>query len=346
MNLPVPPPVMESLVAVHRQGMTITASRQPKGVPSGGQFATTAHHEPDAALVDPESHQAALAETGVAARTGLGHSSATHIAVLMRNSPAAVYDENAATLAAANACTIDDIHSIDRVFNSGERPLRLNGPGDDLTDALTAAGLAGQLAPYTGDNPDITAGAWAYTSDSGRELVVGRTDDGGFGVYHEDSQGDGSFSVETPPDHATPASNVADIKDALWDLAVADANYSTPTGLRSGDYYELREISLSHSTEDGACAMVLASNDDGMWTTLTHDYPTGTTTVHRDGTILDGAAAELEIAAVFEGLGSEPDNGDFQAHAKTVFGNLLAESGQDPDAPRWASQLSRQKGTP
>jgi hypothetical protein len=48
------------------------------------------------------------------------------------------------------------------------------------------------------------------------------------------------------------------------------------------------------------------------------------------------------MAAVFEGLHSEPTNGDFHAHAGNVFGALLAESAKDPDAPRWAVQAGNE----
>jgi len=82
-----------------------------------------------------------------------------------------------------------------------------------------------------------------------------------------------------------------------------------------------------------------------MWSRLRHDFKTGTTTVDRDDERLDGTAAGWEMAAVFEGLHSEPDNGDFHVHARNVFGALLAESAKDLDAPRWASQLADTEGT-
>src|SRR5687767_4005184 len=114
--------------------MTENITRQPKGIPVGGQFAATTHTDPDVALGAAAKHRAALAEMGAAARAGIPYSSAVFIASLMNDSPSAVYEENAATLAAANACTADDIRSIDRVFNNGERPLRVDGTGNDLPD--------------------------------------------------------------------------------------------------------------------------------------------------------------------------------------------------------------------
>jgi hypothetical protein len=324
---------------------TDTTARQPKGIPVGGQFAATTHSDPDVALSASQEHQAALAEMGAAARAGITHSSAGYVASLMKNSPAAVYEENAATLAAANGCTIEDIRGIDGVFNRGERPLHVTGTGDDLPDQLTAAGLTGHLVPYTGSNPDIADGAWTYNSDTGRELVLSRTEDGGFIVWNEDRDEDYSFHLETAPEDVTPESCVASVQDALWTVAVVDANYNMPDGLRSGDFYELRELSLDQDASGETFGEILASNDDGMWTTLRHDFKTGTTTVDRDNERLTGPAADWEMAAVFEGLHSEPTNGDFHNHAKNVFGALLTESAKDPDAPRWAAQSAGKEGT-
>lgn len=319
--------------------MTENIARQPRGIPVGGQFAATTHTEPATVLAGSDE-QAVLAEMGAAARAGLPHTSAQHIAELLKKSPDAVYDENVATLAAANACTYEDIHGINRVFNQGERPLRVTGTGNNVPDELAAAGLTGEISPYTGDNPDIEEGAWLYKSPTGRELVLSRTEDGGFTVWHEDRYDDaGSFHLETAPEDVTPESNLDSVKSALWDLAVTDANYSSPTPLSTGDFYELRDVQLEKNSRGEAYAEVLASTDDGTWTTISHNFATGATAVDRDGTLLEGPAADIELAAVFEGLGSEPDNGDFHAHAKRVFGNLLAQAAADEDAPRWATQL-------
>jgi hypothetical protein len=321
--------------------MTITSTRQPKGIPVGGQFAATTHSEPGLSLTPDEAeNQAILQEIGAAARAGVPHTSAVHIAALLKKSPDAVYDENVATLAAANGCTYEDIHSINQVFNHGERPLKVNGPVNELTDSLAAAGLTGELSPYTGTNPDITEGSLAYTSPTGRELVLDATEHGGFIVWHEDRYDEGSFHLETAPEDVTPASNVDSVKGALWDLAVTDANYASPTPLSGGDYYELRDVQLDQNSSGQPCAEFSASNDDGMWTTVRHNFATGETTVDRDGSLLAGPGAELEMAAVFEGLHSEPENGDFEAHARTVFGNLLTQAAADDDAPRWAVQLA------
>lgn len=324
--------------------MTENTARQPKGVPVGGQFAATTHAEPSTALPVEDEHHAALAEMGAAARAGLPHSAATHIAELLKKSPAAVYEENVATLAAANGTTAEAIRSIDRVFNHGDRPLKVTGTGNSLPDELAAAGLTGELSPYTGNNPDIADGAWAYKSPTDRELVLSRTEDGGFMVWHEDRYDEaGSFHLETAPEDVTPESNLDSVKSALWDLAVTDANFNSPTPLSTGDFYELRDVRLEKNTRGEASAEVLASNDDGMWTTVSHNFSTGATTVDRDGDLLTGPAAEIEMAAVFEGLHSEPDNGDFNAHAKTVFSNLLAEAAKDPDAPLWATTLTEKE---
>ncbi|QOD06103.1 hypothetical protein [Pseudarthrobacter sp. BIM B-2242] len=323
--------------------MSTKQSRQPEGIPTGGQFATTPHSEPAVALVASSGHQASLAEMGAAARAGIPYSSAQHIAGLLRKSPEAVYDENVATLAAANGCTYEDIHGIHRVFNEGERPLVVTGTGDDLPDQLTAAGLTGELSPYTGDNPDIEDGAWAYKSPTGRELVLSRTADGGFMVWHEDRYDEDSFHLETAPEDVTPESSVESVKSALWSLAVTDANSGSPTPLSSGDFYELRDVHLEQNSKGETYAEIIASNDDGIWTTVTHNFSTGATTVDRDGDRLTGVAADWEMAAVFEGLHSEPDNGDFDAHAKTVFGNLLTQAASDEDATLWAVQLAQKK---
>lgn len=324
--------------------MTENITRQPKGIPVGGQFAATTHADPDVDLSRAADHQAALAEMGAAARAGVTHSSAGYIAALMKNSPTAVYEENSATLAAANGCTIEDIRGIDAVFNHGQRPLQVTGTGDELTDQVAAGGLTGQLAPYAGSNPDIAEGAWTYTSETGRELVLSRNEDGDFIVWNEDRDDDFSFHIETAAEDVMPESAVASVRDALWSVAVTDANYNMPEGLRSGDFYELREVTVEKDANGNPYGEILASNDDGMWTTLRHDFKTGTTTVDRDSQRLDGVAADWEMAAVFEGLHSEPDNGDFHAHAKNFFGALLNESAKDLDAPRWAAESARKEG--
>ncbi|GAA4032678.1 hypothetical protein GCM10023063_14990 [Arthrobacter methylotrophus] len=323
--------------------MTDNIARQPKGIPVGGQFAATTHSEPDARLAVAGEHQAILAEMGAAARAGMAHSSAGYVATLMKNSPEAVYEENAATLAAANGCTVEDIRGIDAVFNHSERPLRVTGTGDGLPDELAAAGLTGELTPYAGSNPDIADGAWTYKSDTGRELVLSRTEDGSFFVWNEDRDEDYSFHLETSPDYATPAACFESVQDALWTVAVVDANYNMPGGLRSGDFYELRELTLDQDVNGDPFGEIMTSNDDGMWTRLRHDFKTGTTTVDRDNERLDGMAADWEMAAVFEGLHSEPANGDFHAHARNVFGALLAEASKDPDARPWAAKLAEKK---
>ncbi|MBG0738828.1 hypothetical protein IV500_05260 [Paeniglutamicibacter antarcticus] len=317
---------------------TDTTNRQPKGIPVGGQFAATTHSDPEVRLQVSAEHRSALAEMGAASRAGISHTSATYVATLMKNSPAAVWDENAATLAAANGCTVDDIRSIDAVFNRGERPLEVTGSGDDLPDLLTAGGLTGHLTPYTGSHPDIPDKAWTYTSGTGRELILSRTEDGGFTVWNDDPDEDYSFSVETMPGDVTPESSVESVQDVLWNRAVTDANYNMTGGLQSGDFYELREVTLDKDSEGNTFGEVLASNEDGMWTTLHHDFATGATTVDRDNERLEGAAADWEMAAVFEGLHSEPSDGDFNVHAKNVFAGLLAEAAKDPDAPRWAAR--------
>jgi hypothetical protein len=324
--------------------MTDNIARQPKGIPVGGQFAATTHADPNVALSAAAEHQAVLAEMGAAARAGVTHSSAGYIATLMKNSPETVYEENAATLAAANGCTVEDIRSIDGVFNRGERPLHVTGTGDDLPDHLASAGLTGHLTPYTGSNPDIADGAWTYTSETGRELVLSRTEDGSFFVWNEDRDEDFSFHLETSPDYVTPESCIESVREALWTVAVTDANYNMPDGLRSGDFYELRELRLDKDADGGTFGEILASNDDGMWTLLRHDFTTGTTTVDRDNERLSGFAADMEMAAVFEGLHSEPSNGDFNAHSMNVFTALLAESAKDHDAPRWATKEAGKEG--
>jgi len=182
--------------------------RTPKGASGAGQFAATTHAAPDVGFEATAEHRATLAEIGAATRAGIPHSSAAHVASLMKTSPAPVYEENAATLAAANGCTVENIRSIDAVFNHGEHPLSVNGTGDDLPDELTAARLTGHLVPYIGSNPDIADGAWTCTSDTGRELVLSRTEDGGFVVWNEDRDEDCSFHLETSPEHVTPESNV------------------------------------------------------------------------------------------------------------------------------------------
>lgn len=267
--------------------MTESIARQPKGIPVGGQFAPTAHSEPEARLA---------------------------------------------------SINIDQ-------FNHGVQPLRVEGASSDLTDELAAAGLTGSLVRYTGGNPDIEDGAWAYTSNSNRDLVLSRTGDGGFVVHHDDRYDEDSFHLETTPEDSTPESNVESVRRALWDLAVADANYTSPTQLATGDFYELREVTLDRNGQGQAYAAVMASNDDGMWTTVTQNYSTGAVGIERDGTRLTGPAAELELAALFEGLGSEPLNGDFHAHVRSVFSNLLTTATADPDAPRWAKELSDQRHT-
>lgn len=75
-----------------------------------------------------------------------------------------------------------------------------------------------------------------------------------------------------------------------------------------------------------------------METVIRHDLPTGTTTVYRDDEWLDGLAADWELAAVSEGLHSEPEHGDFHRHAGAVFGDIARAAANDWDAPGWAKE--------
>lgn len=78
-----------------------------------------------------------------------------------------------------------------------------------------------------------------------------------------------------------------------------------------------------------------------MHTVIRHDLRTGTTTVYRDDEWLDGVAADWELAAVFEGLHSEPEHGDFSRHTRAYFEGLAQTAAKDPDAPAWAKTQAR-----
>lgn len=283
---------------------------------------------------------------GVSARTGLSTDSVPYIAGLLQKGGPEVHEENAATLAASYGVTPDAIQEVHRVVNHEEIPLTVAaGVNENDADLLGAGGLTGHLAPYTGDLDDLEDldDPIAYTSPSGRDLILSSVSEGEFTVTYADGDDDNNFTLSQGVYDATPAEKAATVKDALWDLAVTDANYDSPTPLQTGDFYELREVELSQ-VNGKTVGEVLASNDDGMYTTLTHNFDTGTTGVYRDGHALTGTAADLEMAAVFEGLGSEPADGDFHTHAATVFTNLLTTSAAHADAPRWAAETAAVKG--
>ncbi|HEX9228192.1 MAG TPA: hypothetical protein VF885_16480 [Arthrobacter sp.] len=330
--------------------MTFNEHKHPRG--DAGRFTETHHAEPGKVTLaaagvsaDPD-RDSIRALMGVSARTGLSTDSVPYIAGLLQKGGVDVHAENVATLAASYGVTADAIQEVHSVVNHGELPLTVAaGVDEGDADLLASGGLTGHLAPYTGDLDDLEDldGPIAYTSASGRELVLSSVSDGEFTVTYADGDEDNNFTLSQGTYEASAAEKVATVKDALWDLAVADANYNSPTPLQSGDFYELREVELGQSNGK-MTGTVLASNDDGMYTTLTHDLATGITSVDRDGQALHGAAADLEMAAVFEGLGSEPVNGDFRAHAATVFTNLLNTSAADDDAPRWAVDAAAKKG--
>jgi hypothetical protein len=158
---------------------------------------------------------------------------------------------------------------------------------------------------------------------------------------YDDPSDEDTFSLELGPDEADAAACAETVRDALWQLAVNDAA-AEATSLSSGDFYELREITLDRAPDGGLVGEISASNDDGMWTNIRHDLRAGTTTVYRDGELLtEGFAADMELAAVFEGLHSEPDTGDFHAHTHEVFTRLLTKAASDTDAPEWAKDAAR-----
>lgn len=282
---------------------------------------------------------------GVSARTGLSTDSVPYIAGLLEKGGPEVHEENVATLAASYGVTADAIQEVHCVVNQGELPLTVAaGVDEGDADLLASGGLTGHLAAYTGDLEDLEDldRPVAYTSASGRELILSSVSAGEFTVTYADGDDDNNFTLSQGTYDATAAEKVSTVKDALWDLAVTDANYGSPTPLQSGDFYELREVEL-RQVSGKAVGEIMASNDDGMYTTINHDFNTGTTAVYRDGHSLEGIAADLELAAVFEGLGSEPRNGDFRAHAATVFTNLLSTSATHADAPRWAADAAAAK---
>lgn len=297
------------------------------------------------ASADPE-RDGIRALMGVTARTGLTSDSVPYIAGLLKKGGDDVRAENVATLAASYGVSRDAIQEVDRVVNHSELPLTVAaGVDENDADLLASGGLTGHLAPYTGDVDDLEdlEGPIVYTSLSGRDLILSSVSDGEFTVTYADGDDDNNFTLSQGVYEATAAEKVATVQDALWDLAVMDANYDSPTPLLSGDFYEIREVDIDQSNGK-TVGTVLASNDDGMYTTLTHDYATGTTTLDRDGHRLDGLAADLELAAVLEGLGSDPVSGDFRAHTATVFTNLLTISASHADAPRWATDAAATKG--
>jgi hypothetical protein len=322
-------------------------NRVKAGVPTGGEFAPTEHDDIVPAL-PPFAHRVLTAEERAvryeqlaASRAGLEWTSAKHVAELMAKSPEPVYEENAATLAAANGTSADAIKNIDQVFNHGLQPLMISeaaqGP---LADKLAEGGLTGKLEPYTGTNPDAGEKPLLYTSESGRELIVSDSTTEGFTVMFDDPYDEDTFSVGIDPHNAKPVDCARTVKDALWDMAVTDA--VTATSLSSGDFYELREVEI-REVNNQPVGELLTSNDDGMYTTISYDFDSGAVTVYRDDVRLEGFAADMELAAVFEGLNSEPANGDFHAHAKTVFTTILTEAVKDPDArhndsARWAKE--------
>lgn len=330
--------------------MTFNEHDHPRG--EAGRFTQTHHAEAGKVALaaagvsaDPE-RDSVRAMMGVTARTGLKAHSIPYLADLIAKSGKDVYGENVATLAASYGVSRDAILDVDRVVNHNELPLTV-GAGVDENDAdlLASGGLTGHLAPYTGDVDDLEDldDPIAYTSPSGRDLILSSVSDGEFTVTYADGDEDNNFTLSQGTYDATPAEKAETVKDALWDLAVADANYDSPTPLQTGDFYELREVDIILS-QGTAVGSFLASNDDGMYTTVLHDFDSGETSVIRDDHFLEGIAADLELAAVFEGLGSEPSNGDFNAHATTVFTNLLTTSASHPDAPRWAEQAAASKG--
>ena len=329
--------------------MTFNENEHPRG--AAGRFTETHHSEAgNVALAsagvsaDPD-RDAVRALMGVSARTGLSTDSVPYIAGLLQKGNAEVHEDNVATLAASYGVSADAIQEVHRVVNHGELPLTVAaGVDENDADLLAAGGLTGHLAAYTGDLDDLEDldGPIAYTSPSGRDLILSSVSDGEFTVTYADGDEDNNFTLSQGVYDATPAEKADTVKNALWDLAVADANYGSPTPLQTGDFYELREVELSRISGK-VVGEITSSNDDGMYTTLNHDFNTGTTAVYRDNHALTGPAAELELAAVFEGLGSEPRNGDFNAHAATVFTNLLITSASHADAPRWASDAAAVK---
>lgn len=210
-------------------------------------------------------------------------------------------------------------------------------PGVDqaVAQKLEAGGLKGALAPYAGNNPDAGDNPHTYTSPGGRELIVSLSEDEGFRVMYDDRYDEDTFSIETDAD-AGPEECVGTVQDALWQLAVNDANSDMEGGLHSGDFYELREVALDRRPDGSFVGSIRASNDDGMHTVIQHYLSTGTTTVYRDEEWLDGTAADWELAAVFEGLHGEPEHGDFDRHTRAYFEGLLQAAAQDPDAPEWS----------
>jgi hypothetical protein len=249
--------------------MTTSPSRQPKGIPVGGQFAAAAHPESGVSL-----------------------------------------DQNEGLSVAA-------------------------GTDPALAEKLAAGGLKGSLAPYKGNNPDAGDNPHAYTSPGGRELILSSSDDEGFRAMYDDRYDVETFSLEITPEDATSEACVETVQDALWQLAINDANSEIPGGLRSADYYELQEVTLDRNPDGGLVGEIRARNDDDMETIVRHDVQTGTTTVYREGEWLDGLAADWELAAVFEGLRSEPDHGDFHRHTHAYFEGLLQHAAKDQDAPSW-----------
>jgi hypothetical protein len=330
--------------------MTFNENDHPRG--TAGRFTETHHAEagnvalaPAGVSADPD-RDAVRALMGVSARTGLSTDSVPYIAGLLQKGSTEVHEENVGTLAASYGVSRDAIQEVHRVVNHQELPLTVAaGVDENDADLLASGGLTGHLAPYTGDVDDLEDldGPVAYTSASGRDLILSSVSDGEFTVTYTDGDEDNNFTLSQGTTDATAAEKAATVRDALWDLAVADANHGSPTPLCSGDFYELREISLGRFGGEPV-GQFIASNDDGMYTTVTHDFSNGVTTLDRDGVALTGIAADLEMAAVFEGLQSEPDNGDFNAHAATVFNNLLVVSAGDTDAPRWATDAAATKG--
>ena len=204
-------------------------------------------------------------------------------------------------------------------------------------DNFAAGGLTGSFEQYAGGNPDIPAAAIAYTADSGRELILTDEPRGGFVVVYDNRHDeDNTFRLSLQAG-ADTMQKIELVRDALWKIALNDAAWEV--GLKGNELYELRETDIGQALNGSITAELLVHNMDTLdYDIITHRFANSATCIERDGQLLNGEAGDIEMAAVFEDMRSEPKAGEsWSSHLKSLFGRLLAQAAADPDAPAWVS---------
>lgn len=174
-------------------------------------------------------------------------------------------------------------------------------------------GFEGALRPYDGYDAEIPAGSQVFTSENGRQVVLGIVDDEFF-VFSQTDEYDTWTTNSSTSDSASEL-----VVSAVSDVAISEQLHNLVSSPDDVDEHawEIRDASAAVSPNGDLITEIAFSDDDGNWSTIDYNHSNGKIQVSRDGTNLDEAESdEILVGTSVEYLGGMPWDAAFLAHAR------------------------------